>query len=110
MRYLLTCFFVCSVAWGLAASAQDKPKPVSLFQLLAAPEKFDGKLVDADAAKSGSKGPSIPSLLGWDLCIDCLKENPLAALSNSQPTNQAVQNANQLWPVSGKPITDGANP
>jgi hypothetical protein len=53
MKYL-TLALGCLLLAGSAAVGQDRPKPVSLIQLIATPEKFNGKLV------------SVQGLLGYD--------------------------------------------
>jgi hypothetical protein len=44
MKYLLSFFVGCFLLAGLAL-AQERPNPVSIIELIAAPEKFEGKLV-----------------------------------------------------------------
>jgi hypothetical protein len=45
MKHLLSFILGCLILAGSAAPGQDRPKPVSLIQLISVPEKFDGKLV-----------------------------------------------------------------
>lgn len=45
MRFLAACAFGCLLFGSVGASAQERAKPVSLIQLVATPERFDGKLV-----------------------------------------------------------------
>ena len=47
MKYL-TLALGCLLIAEFMAGGQDRPKPVSLIQLIATPEKFDGKLVSVD--------------------------------------------------------------
>ena len=70
----------------------------------------------AGALKKEHEAPTITSMSDSandalkDLCIDCLKEHPLAALSNWVPNDWRLKGINKLWPVSSEPIINGANP
>ena len=52
MKRFLVVAFSCSLL-GAVAAAREEPVPVSVIQLIATPEKFDGKLV------------SVIGYLGW---------------------------------------------
>ena len=45
MKYLVGLVLGCSILAGPSALAEDQPVPVSIIQLIATPEKFDGRLV-----------------------------------------------------------------
>ncbi len=45
MRYYLSFVLACSTLANPSILGQDRPQPISLIQLIANPEKFDGKLV-----------------------------------------------------------------
>ena len=45
-RVLMVALLLCAaVAFGISAKAGDMPQDVSIIQLIATPEKFDGKFV-----------------------------------------------------------------
>ncbi len=45
MRYFLCFLLACLILISPALLSQDRPAPISLIQLIASPEKFDGKSV-----------------------------------------------------------------
>jgi len=45
MKYLVLVILVCSFLTGAVGIGQERPVPVRLTDLLANPEKFDGKLI-----------------------------------------------------------------
>ena len=69
----------------------------------------------AETINNGLKGTSLLDLFGsfndslHDLCIECMKDFPLAPLSNLQPTNPVAGVANTLYPIDSEPMINEAN-
>lgn len=57
MKYLISFILACSLLAGPVSLRPDRPKPVSLIQLIANPEKFDGKLVAVNGFLSLGEHP-----------------------------------------------------
>lgn len=59
MKLLLTAIILAGLLLGPMAPAQERPVPVSLIQILAAPEKFNGKLISTTGFLVMEERPSL---------------------------------------------------